>query len=390
MPKLSKRVPKYRRHSARNKAFIVIGGKRHSLPGKYGSDESKQAYNRKLLELAASVSLPAIATDPAGLTVCELLVAYKRWAKTYYRDSQEYSLICYTLRPLKELYAETLVSEFGPKSLKAVRQSMIDSNLCRNEINKRIGRIKRVFKWGVQEELVSPIVLQALQAVQGLSYGRTDARESEPVKPVADADVDAIKAFVTPQVWAMIELQRHTGARPGEIASMRTSDVDTTGEVWTYTPRRHKTQYRGHARRIFLGPKAREILRPWLRKNPDEPLFQPCEAVAWIHARRAANRKTPKSAGNVPGSNRKRSPKRVPGDVYSTGRYGNAIRRACKAAKIPEWHPHQLRHTAATMIRRQFGIEAAQVVLGHSRADVTQIYAERNHKLGRQVATAIG
>ena len=37
------------------------------------------------------------------------------------------------------------------------------------------------------------------------------------------------------------------------------------GAVWVYKPRRHKTQHYGKGRCIFIGPKAQEILRPWLR-----------------------------------------------------------------------------------------------------------------------------
>ena len=42
------------------------------------------------------------------------------------------------------------------------------------------------------------------------------------------------------------------------------------------------------------------------------------------------------------------------------------------------WSPLRLRHTAATIIRSRFGLEASQVVLGHAKADVTQIYAARD------------
>jgi integrase len=49
-----------------------------------------------------------------------------------------------------------------------------------------------------------------------------------------------------------------------------------------------------------------------------------------------------------------------------------------------------LRHTAATEIRRRFGIEAAQTILGHASLDVTEIYAERNAGAARQIAAAIG
>ena len=57
---------------------------------------------------------------------------------------------------------------------------------------------------------------------------------------------------------------------------------------------------------------------------------------------------------------------------------------------LPHWHANQLRHTKATEIRRQFGLEAAQVVLGHAKADVTQVYAERDAALAVQVAKRIG
>lgn len=52
--------------------------------------------------------------------------------------------------------------------------------------------------------------------------------------------------------------------------------------------------------------------------------------------------------------------------------------------------PNQLRHTAATEIRHRFGLEAAQVALGHTRADVTQIYGEKNLTLAEKVAAKVG
>ena len=55
--------------------------------------------------------------------------------------------------------------DFGPAELRAVRQRMIDANLCRNVINARINRIRRMFKWGVEKQFVPSAVLQGLQAV---------------------------------------------------------------------------------------------------------------------------------------------------------------------------------------------------------------------------------
>jgi hypothetical protein len=59
-------------------------------------------------------------------------------------------------------------------------------------------------------------------------------------------------------------------------------------------------------------------------------------------------------------------------------------------AAIPRWSPNQLRHSAATELRSKFGLEIAQIVLGHSRADVTQIYAERDLAKAAQVVREVG
>ena len=56
--------------------------------------------------------------------------------------------------------------------------------------------------------------------------------------------------------------------------------------------------------------------------------------------------------------------------------------RACDKAGVPEWNPLQLRHTAATLIRSRYGVEAAKVILGHTKVETSQIYAERD--LGRE------
>ena len=116
----------------------------------------------------------------------------------------------------------------------------------------------------------------------------------------------------------------------------------------------------------------------------------------------------------------KAKPAVTPGERYTVASYGSAVRKGCEKAfdmprelrnvstKLPAaereglkaqarawreahaWHPHQIRHTAATEIRRTFGLEAAQVALGHASADVTQLYAERDLELARQVAAKLG
>jgi hypothetical protein len=51
---------------------------------------------------------------------------------------------------------------------------------------------------------------------------------------------------------------------------------------------------------------------------------------------------------------------------------------------------NQPRHSHGTKLRKEHGLEAAQVMLGHSRADVTQVYAERGQQLAATFAATIG
>jgi integrase len=67
-----------------------------------------------------------------------------------------------------------------------------------------------------------------------------------------------------------------------------------------------------------------------------------------------------------------------------------ALRRACRIAGVPGWKPLQLRHTAARLIRSRYGLEAAQTVLGHAKADVMQVYAERDLAKARSIMAEIG
>ena len=395
------RTPSYRHHKPSNQAVVTLDGRDIYL-GRYGSPESRAEFDRLLAEwLSNGRRLPAPASG-SDLTVNELARAYLRHADAYYvkngKPTVEPGNIRLAIRPLRQLYGHTLAREFGPVALKAVRGAMAEADICRSEINRRIGRIVRVFKWAVSEEMVPSSVHQALQTVPGLRRGRADVRESEPVKPVADAFVDAIKPYVSRQVWAMVELQRLTGMRPGEVCSMRSADIDTSGRVWTYTPERHKTEHHGRERRIYLGPTAQAILRPWLRTELAAYLFSPAEAMVERRAEMRDRRKTPVQPSQ---RNRTKSrPEKQPGDVYTVESYRRAIAYGIKRAneerakrgepEIPSWHPHRLRHSAATRLRKEFGLDVARAVLGHSSPVVTELYAELDGAKAAEAMERVG
>jgi integrase len=393
MPKCINHVPGYCRHRPTGQAYVYIEGRMIYL-GHYGTAASRAEYDRIIAEwIAAGRRLPV---DPQSVTVAEVVAAFRRHAKTYYRSadgtiSREADNIDAAVRPVLRLYGKTPAVEFGPLRLKAVVKSMIDAGRVRSNINRHTSRIKSVFKWAVANELIPPAVHYGLDAVGGIRAGRSEAKESDPVQPVAQTHVDAVLPLVSAPIAAMIRLQLLTGARPGEILMMRTADIDTGGPVWTYKPVSHKTAHHGHQRTVYVGPKAQDVLRTFLKPlNAQAFIFSPKDAEAERRERQHSQRKTPLHYGNAPGSNRKAKPKRMPGERYDVAAYRRAIARACKIAGVPSWHPHQLRHAAATELRKTHGLEAAQVILGHKTMAVTEIYAEKNLEIAQRVMVAAG
>jgi integrase len=402
MPRKSS-VPSYRLHKASGQARTIVNG-RHIYLGKFGSPESRQEYARVLAEAALPAGPPTASdnVDVKGPLISELLVAYLKFAESYYSNegqpTKEFRGMLDTVSPLNQLYGDTLANEFGPLRLKAVREHLVGRQLCRNEVNKRISRLKRVFKWAVSEELISPSVHQALSTVTGLKYGRTSARESEPVKPVDQTTVELTLPFVTPQIAAMIRLQLLTGMRPGEVIVMRPCDIDTGADVWIYTPAAHKGRWRGHHRTIPLGPQAQMQIEPFMNRPETVFLFSPAEADEYRHERRAIdrNRKTPvypcelRAREKRKQQARSRKSRRPRGATYTPDSYRRAIeygvtrsnRERAKgdpeAVSINKWSPYQLRHSFATNMRRDYGVEAAQLGLGHARTNIVDVYAEKN------------
>ena len=60
------------------------------------------------------------------------------------------------------MFGDLPARDFGPKKLKAVREAIIATGICRNEVNRRVRIIVRGIKWAVGEELIPPSVHLAL------------------------------------------------------------------------------------------------------------------------------------------------------------------------------------------------------------------------------------
>jgi integrase len=267
---------------------------------------------------------------------------------------------------------------------------MLDKSRSRQYINKQMMRASRIVKWAVGEGMMPPEFHVAIKCVDPLKRGRCEVRESKRISCVPDDLVDATLPHLTQVQADMVRFQRLTGCRPGELCKIKPGMVDRSGEVWEIRLEDHKTTYRGKERTIYVGPQAQAILKPYLVRAVDAYCFSPIESEKQRRQMRHAARKTPRSCGNVPGSNVARTPRKQPGECWTTQSYARAIRYACERVKLQVWSPNQLRHSAATEIRRKFGLDAAGVILGHTDIGVTQVYAEQDRHKAIDIAAKIG
>lgn len=403
-------TPSYREHKASGQARVTINDKTHYL-GRYGTQASRDRYDCLIQEWLASGRSAAFGGIDR-LTVVEVIAEYTLHAVEYYGDGPRsaWHNVRVALLPLQELYATLPACEFGPLQYKTVREAMIKSDLARGTVNERMRRICQMFRWAAAEGKLPAAVYDTLRLIPGLKRGRTVAREAPPVLPVDEAVVTATCKHLPPIVADMVRCQLLIGCRPGEICKLTPEIIDRSGAVWVATLVEHKSAHHGLERHLYIGPQAQAILHAYLKRDDNAYLFSPADSERIRRAGVAALRATPTNQGNRPAYNQRtrahRAPRKHPGECYTAVSYRRAVNRASLLAyPIPKgstkeeaaawrakycWSPNRLRHTRGTMIRRQFGLEASQVVLGHATADTTQIYAERDSEKAIEIQLKTG
>lgn len=352
-------------------------------------------------------------------------------------------------RPLLRLHSRTPAAEFGPLALKALRKAMVSGSwqtldeqarraterrpigLARSTVNHYAARIRLLFNWGVSEELIPVQVAQALKSVAGLTRGKSEARETDPVTPVSSAIIDATLPCLPPVVRDMIEVLLLTGMRCGELCIMRACDLDMTGSAWLYLPATHKNKHRGISRAIAIGPRAQLIIRKYLKTDLKAYLFSPAEQDEMIRAAKRAARRTPLYPSHLNRfvQQRRSDAARRPTDRFRSTSVNKSLCRACRRAfplppdlaplikpngkretanewkarlspkqlaavhawhKENQWHVHQLRHSASLTFKREFGLEGARAALGHATVDMSAVYAGRDIEAAKEVALGVG
>jgi integrase len=411
------KTPSYCLHKSSGRAYVTLRGKPVYL-GQHGTEQSKAMYNRVVGEWMAAGCAPSVPsiTPPPDMTVTMLVELFWTHAEKEYpappckpgkRPSGELGNYWDVLKPLNRLYGPTPAAAFGPVALEALRGEMVKLDWCRNYINRQVHRIKYIFRWAVSKQHLKPAVAQALASLKALKRGRGGVRETEKVKPVPGHILKATLHFLSPYVRSMVELQLATGMRPGELCSMRTRDLDTTGALWVYRPEHQKNEHHDHDRVIRIGKRGQAILRPYLKPDLAAFVFSPADAEAERHKQQHEDRETPvqPSQAQRAARARRRQHRRPPHDHYTVASYRRAIARACDRADawakggvtigkkdrlIPRWHPHHLRHNFATVIRRDFGAEATLILLGDRTTRMVDIYSEKDAQIAERIMAQVG
>lgn len=383
------KIPKYCLHKSTGQAYSRVAGK-FVYHGEYGAEASKENYDKFVVSfLSAGRKLPQKnRISPGDVSITSLCLAYLKHAEGYGYSHKELEAYRMAIRRFRKMFGRSLNKDFSPLCLQAFQAHLVDEQCSRMYTNKTMERIVRVFKWGTAQELVPSGIHEALKSVESLKKGRTTAKDYDPVEPVSDKVVEATVKHLQKIPADMVRFQRHTGCRSGEMVIMRPVDIDQSAEVWVYVPAKHKTQHHGKSRHIYIGPKAQTILLPYLKgRAPSAFCFSPKESEAQRSKDRREARKTPLSLKQA-----RRKSKLPPKakDSYTPDSFRRAVTRAAKAAKVELWSPHQLRHAAATEFRREFGLEASQVLLGHSSANITEIYAETDKAKAVQAIQKVG
>ena len=415
------KIPKLCLHKASGRAVVCIDGKDHYC-GKFNSPEAWEFYTRLISEwmhrkkFAPSQSKEIPPSDDFNtLTIDELILRYFTFSEKYYANSLgELDKIRLALKPLRALYGKKLVREFGPKALKHVRETMTyertrtriqtdslgnktkiqkSSTLSQRTINQRINIITRMFSWASEEEIVPRDIYlaAALKQVRPIRDGRFGVK---PPTKVSAADMNTYQELLLHlpgPVKAMLQLINLTAMRSGDVCLMRPMDIDQSEPVWKYFPSKFKrSALSGTKQRVVMfGPKAQKILAPFLEnRSPESYLFSPKETMEEIFLERRKNRKTKVQPSQI--TQKKPAPKRTPGLKYNSKSFYAAIQRVVKKLGLGKIFPNQLRHGTGARIRKEFGLEHASKVMGHSHISTTEIYADYDVTKTMEIMHKIG
>jgi integrase len=341
--------------------------------GPWGLPATVQAYSRWAAEWHGAQGKPVERVD-APSSVARLILAYLEYAAIHFRKHGRPTSEVYAIRAavgtVNSLYGATPAAEFTPTRLLAIQAAWVREGKSIKTCNEYMRRIVKCWSWGVSRMYVSAAVADALKHVPGLVPGRTTAPARVPVRAASEDSLVAVldRLHEEPRrravLAAIVSLLRTTGMRPGEVLELRAEDVDRSREPWEYRPASGgKTYHLDKARCVWIGPRGRELLAPWLDKaEAGQPVFR-------LPRRRGAGLA-----------------------VVRIEFLRQRLAAACAALGLEVITPHQIRHTFATSVQRQYEDDAAvAAAIGNSPEVARRVYVDDpGEAVGRRIAEEMG
>jgi site-specific recombinase XerD len=279
MPKLKTRLPKLCRD--RKLAISWYNGER-VYHGLWGTPDAEKNYKRFIAALLESPALPLRIDKQTDVLVSELAGSFIEHIESQNMDKTDVAQFKTVIGYLAGVYGELSVNEFSPKKLKVVQSQMVKAGtLSRKTINKYTGYVKRIFDWGVEEEIVQASVVYALRIVKNLKEGTHGTFDHPEREAVPEWVIAATLPFLSPTVAAMVQVQWLTGCRPSEIFNMRVGDIDRSrgNGLWYYSPK-HKTERHIGKKSIVFGEGAQALIAPYIvSKKTGAAVFSPRTAM---------------------------------------------------------------------------------------------------------------
>lgn len=397
------RTPRLRRH-VRGSAFVRLSDRDHYLgpwpdPAGPPPPAVQAKYHELVARWVAGGRKPlARAGETAGpVLVKDLIARFVEHLRADYpagsREPEQYEL---ALRPLADLFALEPGAALSAKAVETARDGMIRRGWSRRHVNRAVGRVKRLVKWAVRSDLVPPQCLHSVLAVEPLRPGQRGVQETPKRRPATEEDVAAVCAHLTAPVAAMVRLCWLTGMRPGEVRRLTAAELDRSDPgVWVYRPARHKTAWAGAGRCVAIGPRGIELLRPWLARAGEGPVFSPRSLVAEHQAavaKRAAGAVLTEAEAwacswfvRLPRWQAARA-----GAAYTDNGFEASVRTAAKKAGRKWFSCYCTRHGFRMAVGRTAGDEAARAVLGQKHISSTAHYGRIDEELARETMRKLG
>ena len=445
-------LPRYLRHKGKNKGYVRVSrdDKPIYFPGEFQSIESVTAYQQWCSQYQLQHDL-VTQINKNETTINDVIVCAMTWATEYYGGTDTLYYWKTAGRLLQPL-GDQLARSFGPKKFKAIRQQLItETENGYKTIRRKMDALRNFFQVAYEEEILEADIYLGLKEIKNLRAKQLPAHRRPKTRRSADPiAVDMLVDALPDSLACMVRLQQLTGMRSSELVQLNWGDIDTNGETWLFCPERHKTQYLGESREVYLGPKCQKLLEAYqlTRYWPDAPvIFTTVERMVEEHLTDAIEptkrgstgqiltalkagpptsgpRKqitssyrtrvkelkdsgykltyTPQGRTNLwayegwenPNKNDTRSPAELidyyqawrGGDRYTSHLYGRQIARYQDRYNLPRFTSHQLRHLHASTVQDAFDLEHASAALGHSSLHTTKVYAKRSNAKADAVA----